>query len=160
MTTTNNVTRMLEARKIAFTAQEVPEEKLSAVEVAALLEIPPEIVFKTIVAKREKKGKPILALVPATGEVNNKALAASLKEKKVHVTTQAEAEALTGLRAGGISPLALINKGFQVIMDISAQSLDEILVSGGQWGLQIRISPKDIAKLTNARFAPISSPAS
>ena len=49
---------MLEARKIAFTAQEVPEEKLSAVEVAALLEIPPEIVFKTIVAKREKKANP------------------------------------------------------------------------------------------------------
>ena len=157
MTTTNNVTRMLEARKIAFTALDVPEEKLSALEVAVLLDVPPEMVFKTIVAKRDKAGKPILALVPATGEVDNKALASSLKEKKVRITTQAEAEALTGLRAGGISPLALINKGFQVMIDISAQELDEILVSGGQWGLQIRISPKDIAKLSNARFAPIST---
>ena len=159
MTQTNNVTRMLAARKIAFTALEVPAQKLSALEVAEILHLEPEIVFKTIVAKREKSRKHILALVPATGEVDTKALAACLKEKKVSITTQSEAEALTGLRAGGISPLALINKGFQVVIDASAQELKEILVSAGQWGLQIRIAPKDLAKLTNARFAPISSPA-
>jgi Cys-tRNA(Pro)/Cys-tRNA(Cys) deacylase len=157
MTPTNNVTRMLASRKIAFTALEVPEQKLSALEVADYLHVPPEMVFKTIVAKREKGGKPILALVPATGEVDTKALAASLKEKKINVTSQNEAEALTGLRAGGISPLALLNKGFQVVVDASAQELDEMLVSAGQWGLQIRINPKDLSKLTNARFAPICS---
>ena len=120
--TTNNVTRMLESRKVAFTALDVPVQKLSALEVAELLNVLPETVFKTIVAKREKGGKPILALVPATGEVDNKALAAALNEKKVHVTSQAEAEALTGLRAGGISPLALVNKGFQVLIDSSAEA--------------------------------------
>jgi Cys-tRNA(Pro)/Cys-tRNA(Cys) deacylase len=114
------------------------------------------MVFKTIVAKREKAGKPILGVVPATGELNTKALAASLKEKKVRVTSQKDAEDLTGLLAGGISPLALINKGFQVVIDASARELDEILVSGGQWGLQIRLAPADLAKLTNARFAPIT----
>lgn len=154
--TANNVTRMLEARKVAFTALEVPVQKLSALEVADLLKIPPEIVFKTIVARREKGGKPILALVPASGEVDNKALAAALNEKKVHVTTQAEAEALTGLVAGGISPLALLNKGFQVLIDSSAVTLEAMLISGGQWGLQIRLAPNDLAKLTNARFAPIA----
>jgi Cys-tRNA(Pro)/Cys-tRNA(Cys) deacylase len=156
--TTNNVTRMLEARKVAFTALDVPVQKLSALEVAEILKVPPATVFKTIVAKRDKAGKPILALVPATGEVDNKALAACLNEKKVHVTTQAEAEALTGLQAGGISPLALINKGFQVVVGASAQDLDALLVSAGQWGLQIRLSPKDLAKLVNARFASITSP--
>jgi Cys-tRNA(Pro)/Cys-tRNA(Cys) deacylase len=125
--------------------------------VADLLKIPPKTVFKTIVARRERGGKPILALVPATGEVDNKALAAALKEKKVHVTSQAEAEALTGLRAGGISPLALINKGFQVLIDSSAEALEAMLISGGQWGLQIQLAPKDLAKLTSARFAPIAS---
>lgn len=156
--TTNNVTRMLESRKIAFQALEVPVEKLSALEVADLLKVAPETVFKTIVAKRDKGGKPILALVPATGEVDNKALAAALKEKKVHVTSQADAEALTGLRTGGISPLALINKGFQVLIDQSAQGLETMLISGGQWGLQIQLAPKDLTKLTNARFAPIATP--
>jgi Cys-tRNA(Pro)/Cys-tRNA(Cys) deacylase len=155
--TANNVTRMLEAHKVPFTALDVPVQKLSALEVADLLKIPPKTVFKTIVARRERGGKPILALVPATGEVDNKALAAALKEKKVHVTSQAEAEALTGLRAGGISPLALINKGFQVLIDSSAEALEAMLISGGQWGLQIQLAPKDLAKLTSARFAPIAS---
>lgn len=157
MTPTNNVTRMLDARKIRYSALEVPAQKLSALEVAEYLDVPPEIVFKTIVTKREKAGKAILALVPATGEVNTKALAASLKEKKVSITKHSEAEKLTGLRAGGISPLALINKGFQVVIDASAQNFETILISGGQWGLQIRIQPGDLAKLTNARFAPINS---
>ena len=156
--TTNNVTRILESRKVAFTALDVPVQKLSALEVAELLNVLPETVFKTIVAKREKGGKPILALVPATGEVDNKALAAALNEKKVHVTSQAEAEVLTGLRAGGISPLALVNKGFQVLIDSSAEALEAMLISGGQWGLQIRLAPRDLAKLTNARFASIASP--
>jgi Cys-tRNA(Pro)/Cys-tRNA(Cys) deacylase len=152
----NNVTRMLEARKVPFEALELPVQKLSALDVAEMLKLPPEMIFKTIVVKRDKGGKPILALVPATGEVDNKALAAALNEKKVHVTTQAEAEALTGLVAGGISPLALINKGFQVVIDNSAQELKAMLVSGGQWGLQIRIAPNDLAKLTNARLAAIA----
>jgi len=153
----NNVTRMLDARKIAHTAFEVPAEKLSALEVASLLNISPNMVFKSIVAKREKAGRPILALVPATGEVDAKALAANLKEKKIHVTTQNEAEAMTGLLAGGISPLALINKGFQVLIDASAQEMEAIIISGGQRGLQIRINPQDLAKLTNARFAKIAA---
>jgi len=153
----NNVTRMLDAHRIAYASYEIPSEKLSAQEVAGLLNVPPAIVFKSIVAKREKAGKPILALVPATGEVDAKALAASLKEKKIHVTTQNEAEALTGLLTGGISPLALINKGFQVVIDASAQEMEDIIISGGQRGLQIRINPQDLAKLTNAQFAKIAA---
>ncbi len=156
--TANNVTRMLQSRKVTFTAYELPVRKFSALESAEFLKVPPETVFKTIVARREKAGKPILALVPGTGEVDNKALAAALNEKKVHVTTQSEAEKLTGLLAGGISPLALLNKGFQVLIDASAAEHESIIVSGGQWGLQIRINPQDLAKLCNARFAPIASP--
>ena len=152
----NNVTRLLEAKKIHFQAYEVPAEKLSAVEVADILKIPPEDVFKTIVTRRAKPGKPILAVVPGPLEVDTKKLAAALGEKKVFITTLNEAEALTGLLAGGISPLALINKGFQVLIDASAQSKVTILVSAGQRGLQVRLSPADLAKLSNARFADIA----
>jgi Cys-tRNA(Pro)/Cys-tRNA(Cys) deacylase len=152
----NNVTRMLEARKICFQAYEVPSEKLSALEVADLLKIPPEDVYKTIVAKRGRTGKPILALVPGPSEVNTKKLAAALGEKKVFITTLNEAETLTGLLAGGISPLALINKGFQVLIDSSAQSKETILISAGQRGLQVRINPVDLGKLCNAHFKDIS----
>ena len=152
----NNVTRMLEARKIRFQAFEVPAEKLSALEVADILKIPPEDVFKTIVAKRAKPGKPILAVVPGLLEVDTKKLAAALNEKKVFITTLNEAESMTGLQAGGISPLALINKGFQVLVDASAQGKETIMVSAGQRGLQVRLSPDDMVKLSNGRFADIA----
>jgi Cys-tRNA(Pro)/Cys-tRNA(Cys) deacylase len=153
----NNVTRMLEARKIHFQAFEVPAEKLSALEVAETLKIPADDVYKTIVAKRSKPGKPILAVVPGPLEVDTKKLASALKEKKVFITTLNEAEGLTGLLAGGISPLALINRGFQVLVDTSAQGKETIIVSAGQRGLQVRLSPDDLVKLSNGRFAEIAS---
>ncbi len=153
----NNVTRLLDSRRIPYTAYELPGEKLGALETARLLEVEPASVFKTIVVTREKPKKPLLALVPAPSNVDLKALAAALGEKKVHLPTEREAEQLTGLQAGGISPLALLNKGFQVVIDSSARNFREIHVSGGQRGLNIKLPVDDIAKLTNARFASVSA---
>jgi len=157
MTASNNVTRMLEARKVNFEAFEIPAEKLSALEVAELLKVDPFSVFKTIVVIRSKPGKPILAIVPGPLEVDLKKLAAAVNEKKVFIPTMKEAEDLTGLLAGGISALALINKGFQVLIDRSASKLESVMVSAGQRGLQVRLAPGDLAKLVNARFADIAS---
>jgi len=157
MVTKNNITRMLDARNIPYTTFEIPADKHSALEVCEYLSISPEFVFKTIVFRREKSGKPILAVVPAYGEVNPKALASFLGEKKVHVTTRREAEKMTGLLAGGISPLALINKGFQVVLDESAVKRERILVSGGQRGLQVQIAAQDLIELAKAKTGNISS---
>jgi Cys-tRNA(Pro)/Cys-tRNA(Cys) deacylase len=151
-----NVTRMLEAKGIPYRALEIPNRKLNALEVAEHLKVPPEIVFKTIVAEREKQGKAILALVPATGEVDVKKLAKAAGEKKVGVTTLEKAEKMTGLRAGGISPLALMHKGFDVYLDTSALELEEIIISGGQWGLQIGLNPHKLMQLVNARAEEIT----
>jgi Cys-tRNA(Pro)/Cys-tRNA(Cys) deacylase len=156
MSITNNVTRLLDARKISYTSYELPEEKLGAVEAAEFLGVPAEQVYKTIVVTREGKGKPILAVVPGDREVDLKGLAKAAGEKKVHLPTEREAERLTGLLAGGISPLALINRGFQVFLDVSAEGQEEIYVSGGQRGLNIRLSPLALARLVNAKFARIS----
>ena len=152
----NNVTRLLDQRKIAYQAFELPDEKLGAVETARLLNAPPEIVYKTIVVTRLEHGKPILAAIPGPAEVDLKSLARALGEKKVKLATQRQAEELTGLQAGGISPLALINHGFQVVLDSSAKGYEEIHVSGGQRGLNIRLQVSALVKLTNARFAEIS----
>ncbi len=155
----NNVTRFLDAKKVKYRAFETPAEKLGALETAQFLKINPEVVFKTIVVLRQKAGsKPILAVVPGSSEVDLKLLATALGEKKVSLPSEREAEALTGLQAGGISPLALINKGFQVLIDSSAQGFPEIHISGGQRGLNIALPPKDLASLTNARFAAIKHP--
>lgn len=156
MTISNNITRLLDARKIAYSVYELPAEKLGALETARLLDVPTSMVFKTIVITR-KPGKPILALVPGSHEADLKAVAKVLGEKKVNLPTQAEAESLTRLQAGGISPLALLNKGFVCLLDESAREYGEIHISGGQRGLNIRLGVDDLIALTNARVAKISA---
>ena len=152
----NNVTRLLDAKGIAYTAYELPPEKLGALETARRLEVDPEQVFKTIVVMREGKGKPILAVIPGTQEVDLKLLAKALDEKKLVLPTERQAEQLTGLQAGGISPLALLNKGFQVVLDETAILFDEIHVSGGQRGLNIRLPVQALVELTGALLAEVS----
>lgn len=152
----NNVTRLLDQRKIKYTVFELPAEKMGAKITAELLGVPIEIVFKSIVVKRDGRGKPILAVIPGNSEVDLKKLAKAVGEKKVSLTTQKEAEALTKLQAGGISPLALINRRFQIVIEQSAQGHAQIHVSGGQRGLNICLPVKDLVKLTNARLAEIT----
>lgn len=152
----NNVTRLLESRGIPYQAFELPKEKLSGMEAASYLGVNPDRVYKTIVVTRQKPGKPVLALVPAPREVDLKGLSRVLEEKKVHLATQKEAEQITGLQTGGISPLALLNRRFQVIIDITAQSLEDIYISGGQRGLNICLATQALIELTNADLAAIS----
>jgi Cys-tRNA(Pro)/Cys-tRNA(Cys) deacylase len=152
----NNITRLLDARGIAYTAFELSAEKHSAIETAHMLGVPPEIVFKTIVVVREGKGKPILAIVPGPYEVDLKLLAKAVGEKKLLLPSEKEAERLTALQAGGISPLALLNRGFQMTLDETAQLFDEIHISGGQRGLNIRIGVNDLIALIDPLIAEIS----
>ena len=156
MAIVNNITRLLDSRKIPYQAFETPADKLSALEVAELLNVSPDAVFKTIVVTREKGKKPILAVIPGPRTVDLKLLASFLGEKKVTLPTEREAEQLTGLQAGGISPLGLINKGFQVVLDSLAQAQPEIHISGGQRGLNLRLPVEDLIKVTNARVSTIS----
>lgn len=152
----NNVTRLLDNRKINYTAHEFPREKLGAEEVAQLLGVSPEIVFKSIVITRRGGGKPILAVVPGNKEVDLKALAQTVGEKKVSPATQAEAERLTQLQAGGISPLALINHGFEILIDQSALGHQAIFISGGERGLNIQLKAEDLIRITQGKTASIS----
>jgi Cys-tRNA(Pro)/Cys-tRNA(Cys) deacylase len=152
---TNNVTRLLDSRKIQYKSYELPREKLGAVETAKILGVDAKLVYKTIVVKRTGKGKPILAVIPGPCEVDLKALAKSVGEKKLVLPTEREAENLTNLKAGGISPLALINKGFQVIIDQSVLVNQTIFISGGQRGLSIRIPVQDLVQLTDAELNSI-----
>jgi len=151
-----NVTRMLEQRNIPYTIIELPAKKLSAVEAAQIIGVAPKMVYKTIVVKRQLKGKPILAVIPSDKTVNLKTVAEAIGEKRVILATEREAEQLTKLQAGGISPLALLNKGFQVILDRDASLLTDIYISGGQRGMDIRITVTDLIQITNAKLAEIT----
>ena len=155
----NNVTRLLDARKIPYTAFELSPVKRGALTTAQLLGVEPASVYKTIVVTREKsvKKKALLAVIPGPNQVDLKAVAAFLGEKKVYLATEREAEQWTGLQAGGISPLALLNKGFQVLLDASARKQAEIHVSGGQRGLSLRIPVDAFIEITKAQVAVVSS---
>jgi Cys-tRNA(Pro)/Cys-tRNA(Cys) deacylase len=157
----NNVTRLLDQRKIWYEPVEYdPSSFHSATEVAAMVGAPSGQVFKTIVIFREEKGKrPILVIVPGDSEVDLKRLAVGLGEKKLRVAPLREAEALTKLQVGGISALALINRGFDVILDRSAEryAADGIYVSGGRRGLNVKIKPADLLALTGGRFLDTSA---
>lgn len=155
---TNNVTRFLDSRKIKYTAHELPNEKLGAGEAAEFMRVSLGQVFKTIVTTREK-GKPVLAVIPGDRSVDLKLLASFLGEKKMSLPAEREAETLTGLQAGGISPLALINKGFQVMIDSACESYQEIFISGGQRGINIQMGVSDFIKLVNAKVGLISKSA-
>ncbi len=152
----NNVTRLLDVHNIQYQVHELPEEKLDAGQVANLLGVQPEVVYKTILLTRLIHGKPILAVIPGTNEVDLKELAKSLGEKKVKLATERQAEKITGLQTGGISPLALLNRGFQIVVDNDSLTHQTIYISGGRRGLIINLSPQDIISLSNAIIAIIS----
>lgn len=156
MPLTNNVTRMLAAKGVAFEAHELPAEKLGGMEAAAILGVEPRQVFKTIVALRPDGGKPVLALVPAPAQLDLKALGRALGGKKLQTASLAQAEKITGLQAGGISPLALLGKGFEVVVDESANTFPKIYLSGGQRGLNVSMAPADLVHLTNAKVMAIA----
>lgn len=150
-------TRLLEGKKIAHSIHTYdPDVFISAVEVAEAIGMSPAQVFKTLVTEPEK-GKPILAVIPAAAELDLKALAQAAGSKKVRMATQADAERMTGLQKGGISALALINKGFAVYLDRAAQQFDRIGMSAGERGVQVVLAPADFVKLTNARVTAIAA---
>ena len=153
---TNNVTRLLDNRNVSYTCFDLPRHKLGAEKVAELLNVPLSIIYKSIVVERKKPGKPILAVVPGDKEVDLKGLAKAVGEKKVSPATQKTAENLTKLQAGGISPLALINHGFQIVMDESILEKEMVHISGGELGVNIRLNPRDLVSLTSASIKKIS----
>ncbi|MEI6046309.1 MAG: aminoacyl-tRNA deacylase [Chloroflexota bacterium] len=146
-----NAMRVLDQRKIIYQAVTYSPEIHSATEVAALLGVSPAQVYKTLVVLPESgQGRPLLVLVPGDKEVDLKVFGANSGEKKVRMATQREAENLTGLLVGGISALALLQKGFRVFIAEEALQLEQIYVSAGQRGINLQLARTDLIKITGA----------
>jgi Cys-tRNA(Pro)/Cys-tRNA(Cys) deacylase len=146
-----NSMRVLEAHGVPYEVFTYPPQRHSATEVAELAGVPPAQVYKTLVVQREQ-GKPLLVMVPADRELNLKRLAASIDEKKLHMAPHRKAEQLTGLQVGGISALSLLNRGFDIFMDGAATEQEEIYVSAGQRGVNLRLAVDDLLRVTGARL--------
>ncbi len=149
-----NAMRLLEKHGIPYTTFTFSPEIHSATGVAEATGIPPEAVYKTLVVTRPQ-GKPLLAVIPGPETLDLKALARAVGEKKLAMASHAEAERLTGLQVGGISPLALTHKGWEVVLDAAAQEHQAILISAGQRGTNLRVPVADLVRLLGARVAPV-----
>ncbi len=150
-----NSMRLLEQHNIAYEIHEFSPEVHSAVGVAEAVGVAPETVFKTLVIQRPN-GKPLLAVIPGPATLDLKALAAAVGEKKLAMAAHADAERLTGLKVGGISPLALQSKGWDVVLDSSAEAQQEILISAGQRGINLRVPVDDLKHVLHPRIAAVA----
>jgi len=158
----NNVTRFLDSKKVAYQVYTYDYDAgvHSAVEVAAAIGLPPEQVFKTLVALADDpRRKPLLVIVPGPETLDLRVLARAVNVKKIKMATHDQAETLTGLQTGGISALALINKGFDVYLDDRARRFERIAVSAGQRGANILLPVSELVRLVNARLIKLTDDA-
>ncbi|OFI39031.1 aminoacyl-tRNA deacylase [Arthrobacter sp. SW1] len=130
-----------------------PAAESYGMEAAQVLGVAPSRVFKTLMV--EIDGRLAVGIVPVSGTLDLKAIAASLGSKKAAMADPKAAERRTGYVLGGISPLGQ-RQSSPTVLDESALGFPTVLVSGGRRGLDIELAPADLARLTNARIAPIA----
>jgi Cys-tRNA(Pro)/Cys-tRNA(Cys) deacylase len=150
-----NSMRLLESHGAEYQTLEYSADIHSAVGVAEAIGAPPETVFKTLVAL-PSKGKPVLAIIPGPASLDLKALAAAVGEKKMTMAAHADAEKLTGLKVGGISALALMQKGWAVVLDASAEQSPAIVISAGQRGVNLRLAVDDLKRIVSPTVAAVT----
>lgn len=153
-----NAIRQLEKLGINYQLKdyEVDPDDLSAIKVANQIGLPPEQVFKTLVAKGEGQII-VLAVVPGDHEVDLKALAKLANIRRIELAPLSQLQQLTGYIRGGVTALAC-KKPYPVFLDENALLYDVISVSAGVRGTQILLSPNDYAKATQATIGAIARP--
>lgn len=151
-----NAVRLLERLGVPheLRAYEVEPDDLAAGTVAHKVGLPPEQVFKTLVARGDKHGV-CLAVVPGDCELDLKALAKATGDKKIDTVPLKEAEPLTGYVRGGVTALAC-KKPYPVYLDETARVFDVITISAGMRGLQVLVAPDDYIRVVEAEVVPIA----
>ncbi len=158
-----NVMRVLEQKKVSYTAHAYapegarPEEvaALSGEEIARALGEPVEQVFKTLVT-RGKSGGYYVFVIPVAASLDLKKAAKACGEKAVAMILQKELLPLTGYVHGGCSPVGM-KKQFPTFVDVTAEHFDKMYVSAGKVGVQVELSPQDLAKVIRLTFADLTS---
>ncbi len=151
-----NAARLLDSLGISYELRdyEVDPEDLSAETVARKIGLPPEQVFKTLVARGDRTGV-LLAVVPGDAELDLKALARVSGDRKVDVVSLREVTPLTGYVRGGVTALAG-KKDYPVFVDETLEIFDVISVSSGARGTQILLAPADYLRAARGQIGPIS----
>lgn len=151
-----NVMRLLDQANIPYKAMEyeVDENNLAGEHVAELIGMPAEQVFKTLVAKGEKKGI-VVFCIPVNLEINLKKAAAIIGDKKIELLHVKDLLGITGYIRGGCSPIGM-KKKFPTYIDETAILYDEITVSAGVRGCQLCIPRDKLVDFIDATLCDIA----
>jgi Cys-tRNA(Pro)/Cys-tRNA(Cys) deacylase len=151
-----NAARHLDDLKIDYklVEYEIDEPDLSAEGVARKLGLPPEQVFKTLVARGGKTGV-LMTCIPGNAELDLKAIAQVSGNKKVEMVHVKEIQQLTGYVRGGVSPIGA-KKQYPIFLDRSAMKFPFISISAGARGSQLFISPGDLIKAADVTVCEIA----
>lgn len=148
----------LDRAKVPFTLHEYlhdPRSRSYGLEASEALGVPPERVFKTLIAAVDGGGFAV-GVVPVHRQLDLKALAAAVGGKRAVMAEAAAAERVTGYVAGGISPVGQ-KKRLPVVIDSSAGVLTTMFCSAGRRGLEIEIAPGDLLRAVGAKLAAIAA---
>ena len=150
-----NVMRLLDQAKIAYRAAEYAfdENDLNGMHAAEGIGMPPEQIFKTLVAHADKGGY-VVFCIPVCCELDLKKAAQAAGEKKIELIHVKDLLSVTGYIRGGCSPLGA-KKNYPVYMDATSNNWPEIAISAGQRGMQIVAAPQDLQRATNATVVPL-----
>jgi Cys-tRNA(Pro)/Cys-tRNA(Cys) deacylase len=154
--TKTNAARLLDSLGIAYEVREyeVDPDDLAAESVARKVGLPPEQVFKTLVARGDKHGV-CFAVVPGDQQLDLKALAHLTGDKKIDTVPLKEVQPLTGYIRGGVTALAA-KKNYPVSADETIELFDIISISSGMRGAQLLLAPADYIRATGARVGAIA----
>ena len=155
-----NAARILDTLGIAYQLREyeVDLDDLSAESVARKVGMPPERVFKTLVARGDRHGV-CLAVVPGDAELDLKALARLSGDRSTDTVSLKEVQPLTGYLRGGVTALGC-KKDYPVYVDESFERFDQVAVSAGARGTQLVLAPPDYLRATKAKVGALSRPKS
>lgn len=155
--TKTNAVRLLEQQKIQFDVMEYEtgDGQVDGVSVAEKIGQPVSLVFKTLVAKAGAQ-KLFVFVIPVAEELDLKAAAKVVGEKKIEMLPVKELLGYTGYVRGGCSPVGM-KKLYPTVIDASAQEQGRIIVSAGKIGMQIHVQLDDLIAVTKAQLAPITT---
>ena len=155
MATKTNAVRLVQQAKIPCRESfyEFDEKDLNGNHAAAAIGMPPEQVFKTLVARGEKTGINVFC-IPVCCELDLKKAAKAARDKNMELVAVKELLGLTGYIRGGCSPVGM-KKKYPTFFDETGILWDEIAVSAGARGHQMLVPPEALAQLVNAEFVDV-----
>lgn len=149
-----NAIRLLDSKKVKYELFEYPTDgSIDAVSVANCLNEEPSQVFKTLVTVSSSNINYVF-VVPGNGELDLKKAAKLVGEKSIEMIPQKNLLPLTGYIHGGCSPVGM-KKLFKTVIDESAKNFDEIYVSAGKVGMQVKLNPNDLISVVNGEYGGI-----